>query len=192
MTTLPTEIPIEDATTEEAQIEPSPAELATFPDNSFNERVASAAVGAVVGAVVNALSPSSGQGANVPQGQAPSNAPQPGTQGGGASPNSNSATSAASLALTPAGLVPVAIFPPWTSPRTFSAVAVIFSEASGNSQSISTVLAHRIHSESRLGVRRFARRFFNTKLTSGLKIWKKIIKDRIKSFIQKSKCVTAR
>jgi hypothetical protein len=41
-------------------------------------------------------------------------------------------------------------------------------------------------------VRQLARRFFNTKLTSGLTIWKKIIKDRIKSFIQKSKCVTGR
>ena len=50
---------------------------------------------------------------------------QPGTSGGGGSPNG---ASLATLALVPAGLNAVAVFPPFATPRTIDAEAVIFSE----------------------------------------------------------------
>ena len=61
-------------------------------------------------------------------GNAPSSAIQPGVIGGGALPSVASPTLAASLALLPLGLAAVAVFPPFATPRTFPAVAVIFSE----------------------------------------------------------------
>ena len=61
-------------------------------------------------------------------GNAPASAVQPGAFGGGALPSVASPTLAASLALLPLGLAAVAVFPPFATPRTFPAVAVIFSE----------------------------------------------------------------
>ena len=58
-------------------------------------------------------------------------APQPGEPGGGGLPTSPSPTLAASLALVPAGLIAVSVFPPWTFERTVPAVGVIFEEAPG-------------------------------------------------------------
>ena len=58
-------------------------------------------------------------------------APQPGDPGGGGLPTSPSPTLAASLALVPAGLLAVSVFPPWTFQRTVPAVGVIFEEAPG-------------------------------------------------------------
>ena len=55
-------------------------------------------------------------------------APQPGEPGGGGLPTSPSLTLLASLALVPAGLIAVSVFPPWTFPRTVPAVGVIFEE----------------------------------------------------------------
>ena len=51
--------------------------------------------------------------------------PPPGTVGGGGSPN-GAANSV--LALVPAGLNAVAVFPPFATPRTVEAEAVIFAE----------------------------------------------------------------
>ena len=51
--------------------------------------------------------------------------PAPGAVGGGASPVG---ASASVLALVPAGLVAVAVFPPYERPRTFPADSVIFLE----------------------------------------------------------------
>ena len=49
-------------------------------------------------------------------GQATGNSPQPGTSGGGGSPqNSGSSTLSASLALVPTGLNAVAVFPPFAT-----------------------------------------------------------------------------
>ena len=59
---------------------------------------------------------------------------QPGTPGGGASPSVAGAgaampqTLAIALTLVPLGLTPVAVFPPYNTPRTTPAVSVIFSE----------------------------------------------------------------
>ena len=61
-------------------------------------------------------------------GNAPSSAIQPGVIGGGALPSVASPTLAASLALLPLGLAAVAVFPPFATPRTFPATAVIFSK----------------------------------------------------------------
>jgi len=60
------------------------------------------------------------------EGQAPANQPQPGQPGGGALPAL--AVAPTVLALIPAGLLPVAVFPPFASPRTTPAECVIFSE----------------------------------------------------------------
>ncbi len=66
-------------------------------------------------------------------GEAPPGNPQPGQPGGGGSPfNFGNPATAAALALVPAGLTPVAVFPPWARPRTVPAVAVIFSEDQTN------------------------------------------------------------
>ena len=51
----------------------------------------------------------------------------PGSVGGGSSPNG---APAATLALVPAGLTAIATFPPFATPRSIPAVAVIFAEAS--------------------------------------------------------------
>lgn len=48
--------------------------------------------------------------------------------GGGFSPAAASGASVAALALVPAGLVAIAVFPPYESPRTKPAVSVIFAE----------------------------------------------------------------
>ncbi len=62
-------------------------------------------------------------------GDAPPGNPQPGEPGGGGSPGDFTNPSAAeAIALVPAGLTPVAVFPPFATPRTVPAVAVIFSE----------------------------------------------------------------
>ena len=53
---------------------------------------------------------------------------QPGTPGGGASPNGASQTI---LNLVPLGLNAVAVFPPFETARSLPAVAVIFSESIG-------------------------------------------------------------
>ena len=60
--------------------------------------------------------------------------PAPGTLGGGASPSVVGAgaatpqTLATALTLVPPGLNPIAVFPPYNTPRTIPAVSVIFSE----------------------------------------------------------------
>ena len=49
-------------------------------------------------------------------GQATGSSPSPGTVGGGGSPTDSSiSTLSASLALVPAGLTAVAVFPPWST-----------------------------------------------------------------------------
>ena len=53
--------------------------------------------------------------------------PSPGTPGGGAPPN-NVGISAIALSLVPPGLVAVAVFPPYETPRTVPAISVIFAE----------------------------------------------------------------
>jgi len=65
--------------------------------------------------------------ANPPPGNVPGNSPQPGTTGGGAVPTGTEGI----LALVPAGLVAVAVFPPFLTGRRFDAEAVIFKEAPG-------------------------------------------------------------
>ena len=60
--------------------------------------------------------------------------PAPGTLGGGASPSVVGAgaampqTLANALTLVPPGLTPIAVFPPYNTPRKIPAVSVIFSE----------------------------------------------------------------
>ena len=61
-------------------------------------------------------------------GSVPSGAPAVGTPGGGGFPTTPSPTLDASLALLPAGLTPVSVFPPFLNPRTVPAVGVIFRE----------------------------------------------------------------
>ena len=51
-----------------------------------------------------------------------------GSQGGGAPPVASSAQAAAALGLAPLGTIPVAIFPPYATPRTLPAISVIFAE----------------------------------------------------------------
>ena len=64
-------------------------------------------------------------------GGAPPGSPAPGSSGGGGSPNVVANPIAASaVALVPAGLTAVAVFPPFLTPRTLPAIAVIFSEES--------------------------------------------------------------
>ena len=64
-------------------------------------------------------------------GGAPPGSPAPGSVGGGGSPNVVANPVAASaVALVPAGLTAVAVFPPFETPRTLPAIAVIFSEES--------------------------------------------------------------
>jgi len=76
----------------------------------------------------------------------PTNQPQPGNFGGGGSPTNTDGTTLEALALTPPGLVPVAVFPPWVKPRTFPAVAVIFSEGQVNRVGTSNLFAKRFSS----------------------------------------------
>ena len=58
----------------------------------------------------------------------------PGAPGGGASPSAVGAlgpstqTLATALSLVPLGLIPIAVFPPYNTPRTIPATSVIFSE----------------------------------------------------------------
>ena len=58
-----------------------------------------------------------------PSGVPPGN-PQPGTPGGGGEPN----TLPQAVALVPPGLNAIAVFPPYTTPRTIPAISVIFAE----------------------------------------------------------------
>ena len=62
-----------------------------------------------------------------PQGIPPGN-PLPGTPGGGAPPVANTPQATTALGLAPPGTVPVAVFPPYATPRTLPATTVIFSE----------------------------------------------------------------
>lgn len=78
---------------------------------------------AVVG-VVNAA----GIDGRIQPGEAPPGQPQPGTPGGGQLPIGTSLEVLTALSLVPAGLVSVAVFPPYISPRTYPAISVIFSE----------------------------------------------------------------
>ena len=67
--------------------------------------------------------------ANPAPGLTPSSLPQPGSPGGGGLPSANPGNI---LALVPAGLIPVATFPPFLpADRVIPAVAVIFREAPG-------------------------------------------------------------
>ena len=64
-------------------------------------------------------------------GGAPPGSPAPGSPGGGGSPNVvGNPVAASAVALVPAGLTAVAVFPPFETPRTLPAIAVIFSEES--------------------------------------------------------------
>jgi hypothetical protein len=62
-----------------------------------------------------------------PQG-IPSGNPLPGTPGGGAPPVASTPQAATAIGLAPPGTVPVAVFPPYDSARTLSAISVIFAE----------------------------------------------------------------
>jgi hypothetical protein len=62
-----------------------------------------------------------------PQGIPPGN-PLPGTPGGGAPPVATTPEAATALGLAPPGTVPVALFPPYATPRTLPAITVIFAE----------------------------------------------------------------
>merc|ERR1712008_387145 len=63
----------------------------------------------------------------------PGNAP-PGSAGGGATPSAvgagaaNPSILATALTLVPLGLTPIAVFPPYNTPRQIPAISVIFSE----------------------------------------------------------------
>ena len=62
-------------------------------------------------------------------GGAPPGSPAPGSAGGGGSPNVvGNPIAASAVALVPVGLTAVAVFPPFLTPRTLPAIAVIFSE----------------------------------------------------------------
>jgi len=65
-----------------------------------------------------------------PPGIAPPDVPQPGQPGGGDPPSANPQAAA----LAPPGTVPVAVFPPYISPRTYPAICVIFSELTASEQ----------------------------------------------------------
>ena len=74
--------------------------------------------------------------ANPAPGLTPSSSPQPGTPGGGGLPSANPGNI---LALVPAGLIPVATFPPFLpADRTIDAVAAIFREPPGTVASDNT------------------------------------------------------
>ena len=60
-------------------------------------------------------------------GDIPNDAPQPGEPGGGGIPTPGNPA----LALIPAGLEAVSVFPPWISPRTVPAFGAIFKELPG-------------------------------------------------------------
>ena len=60
--------------------------------------------------------------------------PSPGSAGGGAKPSAvgadaaNPSILATALTLLPLGLTPIAVFPPYNTPRKIPAISVIFSE----------------------------------------------------------------
>ena len=129
------------------------------------------------------------------QGLAPPNLPQPGTFFGGGSPiNPIGSTALAALSLTPLGLIPVAIFPPWSTPRTYTAVAVIFSESEQNGGGGSPgLISRRIASEMTSKLRSFSRRHYRKKpRESGLEIWKKMLKQKFSRMRQRSRCFGAK
>ena len=130
-------------------------------------------------------------------GSAPVTAPQPGSLGGGSPPVPDSPTSVQALSLTPPGLVPVAIFPVWLTPRTFPAVAVIFSENPQFSGNLVTrrqylVTSKRYFSILRSKVRLFSRRHSRPEARkSGLTIWKEIVTKKLKKLRLKTRCFAA-
>ncbi len=67
---------------------------------------------------------------NPQPGIAPPDVPQPGQPGGGDPPSAN----AKAAALAPPGTVPVAVFPPFSTPQAFAALCVIFSELTASEQ----------------------------------------------------------
>ena len=75
-------------------------------------------------------------------GDIPNDAPQPGQPGGGGIPTPGNPA----LALIPAGLEAVSVFPPWISPRTVPAFGAIFKELPGKDI---TVSEHQSHTPSR-------------------------------------------
>ena len=130
-------------------------------------------------------------------GSAPVNAPHPGNLGGGSPPVPNNPTSIQALSLIPPGLVPVAIFPVWLTPRTFPAVAVIFSENPQFSGNLVTrrqylVTSKRYFSILRSKVRLFSRRHSRPEARkSGLTIWKEIVTKKLKKLRLKTRCFAA-
>ena len=91
--------------------------------------VAAVATGAVPGiAALGAVPPPAVAPAAVPPGSAPPGVPQPGTLGGGILPTGTSPFVLAGLALVPAGLTAVAVFPP-TPGQQIPSLSVIFSES---------------------------------------------------------------
>lgn len=125
--------------------------------------------------------------------QVPPNQPQPGSFGGGGRPTNTDATTLEALSLTPPGLVPVSVFPPWAQPRTFPAVAVIFSENPANGATSTTFINKRLSSEMRRRLKRFSRRHYRRKpRVSGIKIWKKFLRDQFNKFRRKTRCAGAK
>ena len=61
-------------------------------------------------------------------GEVPPGYPQPGTNGGGIPPVGNSPVVLEALSLLPPNTIPVAVFPPYASIRTYPAVTIIFQE----------------------------------------------------------------
>jgi len=70
---------------------------------------------------------------NLIPGIAPDGVPQPGQSGGGILPSLN----LTAAALAPPGTIPIAVFPPFASPRTFPALCVIYSELTAKEQGFS-------------------------------------------------------
>ena len=124
----------------------------------------SAAVAAVVIAVTMMLMmpapPAIGAGG------APPGSPAPGSSGGGASPNVlGNPIAASAVALVPAGLTAVAVFPPFLTPRTLPAIAVIFSEGSQR---------RKRNTYPKTYQQMYRSQFYRRKPTIFTQIWKKI------------------
>ena len=180
-----------DAFSESNAQQPAQEEQPKLPLDPVNAGVAAAAVAAAVSVGVGAfVIPPSLEA--VEQGQAPPNTPQPGTFGGGGQPINSNPTALEALSLTPLGLVPVAIFPPWAKPRAFPAVAVIFSESPANGGS-PIFLARKFSSELSSSLRSFSRRHYRKKpRKSGIEIWKEIIRKKFNRIRIRSRCVAAK
>ena len=99
-------------------------------------------------------------------GGAPPGSPAPGSSGGGASPNVLGNPAAASaVALVPAGLTAVAVFPPFLTPRTLPAIAVIFSEESQRRKRDTYPMTYQ---------QMYRSQFYRRKPTIFTQIWKKM------------------